>query len=309
MLSCVMRDISGREIIMPRLLSLQINIDEGVPADSLYAVFPEIQTGELAAITVYDGDRAVFIGVIDEEEHERGAQGEYLKISARSLAAHLTDNEAMPCAYDHPSMRFIYERYAKPYGITMADGGDETYFGEQSVLKGFSCWRVLKKFCAACYSSVPRISSVGVLYPKGIRRGEETVFGKDDARYISIKEINKRCEELSAVYVKTSNGGSYTLPITNAEAAKRGIRRVRYLNAALTESPLSCADAMIRGSKAKAYAVHLRCPSCLLGQEGNRAWVKDSVLAESENLYISAVHYRMNENGEYSDVILKRRNS
>lgn len=309
MLSCVLQDVHGNRIIAPQILSLQVNIDEGVPADSLYVVFPYTMTEELAAITLYDDDTAVFIGLIDEEEHERNAQGEYLKLSARSLAAHLLDNEAMPCAYDHPSMRFIYERYAASYGIRLSADDDATYFGEQNILKGTSCYQVLKKFCTACYSSVPRISSVGVLYPKGIQREETTMFGEDGIRYITISEVNKRCEEISTVHVKTSNAGSYTLPIENTPAIKRGIRRARYLNAALTESPMRCADEMIHNGEAKAYSIMLRCPTCLLGAEGNRAQLQDTIIGEKNNLYISSVHYKMNANGEYSDVTLKRRTS
>jgi hypothetical protein len=234
-------------------------------------------------------------------------QGEFLKISARSLAAHLLDNEAMPCAYDHPSLSFIYERYVKPYGIKLSAEDDAVYFGEQSVMKGSSCWRVLKNFCTACYSSVPRISSTGALYPKGIQREDVSVFGNGGIRYASIREVKKRCEEISAVNVKADTSGAYTLPINNNEALARGVKRERYLNATLTESPMRCADAMIQNGKAKAYSVHLRCPSCLLGSEGNKAVLRDHAIAEGNQLYISAVHYSMTRDGEYSDITLKRR--
>ena len=307
MLRCVLRDILGNQIIMPQLAALTVKIDEGVPADSLYAVFPYTATRELCGITVYDDNTPIFVGVVDEENHERDARGEYLTVSARSLAAHLLDNEAMPCAFDHPSLQLIYERYVQPFGIALSENDDAVFFGEQSVIKGSSCWKALKAFCAACYSCVPRISATGVLYPKGIGKEELTVFGTDGVRITSVREAIKRCEEISAVYVKTSNIGSYTLPVENASALSRGIRRARYLNAVLTESPMRCADAMIRNGANKAYAVYLRCPSCLIGKEGNRALLKDEVLGEKDDLYISAVHYRMTKDGAYSDVILKRR--
>ena len=124
MLRCVLRDINGRKIAVPELLSLKVDIDEGVPADSLYATFAYAPTEQLTEIALYEEDVPLFIGVIDEEEHERNEQGEYLKISARSLAAHLLDNEAEPCAYDHPSLSLIYERYVKPFGIKMEDRAD-----------------------------------------------------------------------------------------------------------------------------------------------------------------------------------------
>ena len=307
MLRCVFRDIKGQRVIMPRLLSLQVNVDENVPADSLYAVFPCMATDELVGVTLYDGDKPLFIGVVDEEERERGAQGNFLKVSARSLAGLLLDNEAMPCVYEHPSLSLIYERYVKPYGIAL-DGDDDAFcFGEQSVTKGSSCWRVLKKFCNACYSSTPRVSSVGVLYPKGISRGRVTDFGEGGICYTALREIGKRCEEISTVYVKTSNVGTYSLPVKNPSAAARGVRRERYLNAVLTESPMRCADAMIANGSAKAYEIRLRCPSCLLGREGDRAILRDAVIGERNDLMISAVHYRMTADGEVSSVTLKRR--
>ena len=307
MLSCVLRDVSGKAIKAPPLLELSVNIDEGVPADSLYAVFPYRDLGELIEITLYDDGKMLFDGVVDEQEHEESGKGGFLKISARSRAALLLDNEAMPCAYDHPSMRFIYERYVAPFGITMREHDDAVYFGEQTILKGFSCWRVLKKFCAACYSALPRVSSVGVLYPKGMVGDGTVIFGRENVRYTSLSVIKKRCEELSAVYVKASNAGSYIVPVENRDAIRRGISRVRYLNAALNESPMRCADMMLRNSEAKAFTVRLRCPSCLIGCEGNRALIRDSALEEDKDLYISAVRYRMTADGAYTDVTLKRR--
>lgn len=307
MLRCVLTDVDGQQMIMPQLLSLQVKIDENVPADSLEAVFPISPTKELAGVALYDDDRLLFVGVVDEEERERGVRGEYLKVSARSLAAHLLDNEAMPCTYDHPTLSLIFERYVKPYGVALYDCGDAMYFGEQSVIKGASCWRVLKQFCNACFSAVPRVSSVGTLYPKGIWRDSVTEFGGEGVKYTLLREIKKRCEEISAVYVKTSNAGSYSLPVRNNDAASRGVKRARYLNAALTESPMRCADAMIANGGAKAYAIRLRCPSCLIGSEGDRARIRDAAIGERGDLYISAVHYHMTEDGEYSDVTLKRR--
>ena len=307
MLRCVLTDVNGQQKTMPRLLSLQVDVDEGVPADALYAVFPYEPTDELSGITLYEEDLPVFIGVVDEEEHIRGNKGAFLKISARSLAAHLLDNEAMPCAYDHPSLSVMAQRYVEPYGITLGTDSDEVFFGQQSITKGTSCWKALKNFCIACYSAVPRISSVGVLYPKGTEHRGETVFGDNGVRYTQLRAVKKRCEEISTVRVKATNAGTYSLPIENASAKSRGVRRERYLNAVLTESPMRCADAMIANGNARSYAVYLRCEGCLLGTEGNRALIKDESISVGEDLYISAVHYRMKSDGDYSNITLKRR--
>lgn len=306
MLSFVFSDINDRDVILPSPFSVRVDVDESAPADSLYAVFPFVKTAELRTVKVYSGGKLIFSGVIDEEERLFASSGKQLRISARSPAAYLLDNEAAPCSYDHPSAKLICERYVLPFGISVSDDDDSVYFGEQNVPKGTSCWSALKSFCIACYSSVPRVSADGVLYLKGMLRDESITFGNGtgDIRYSGMIEKIKRCEEISAVRVKTASTGGYTLPIINKGAETRGIRRERYLNAVLTESPMRCADDMIRAGTRKAYTLRLRCPCCLLGKEGCTASV--SGICE-DRLYISALRYRLSESGEYTDVILKRR--
>ncbi len=306
MLSFVFSDINDRDVILPSALSVRVDVDESAPADSLYAVFPYADTAELKRVKVYDGGKLIFSGVIDEEERSFAPHGKQLRISARSPAAYLLDNEAAPCSYVHPSAKLMCERYVLPFGITVSDDDDTVYFGEQNISKGASCWSVLKSFCIACYSSIPRVSADGILYLKGMRRDESVSFGNGtgDIRYSDLIEKIKRCEEISAVRVKTAATGGYTLPVVNNDADIRGVRRERYLNAVLTESPMRCADDMIRAGSQKAYTLKLRCPCCLLGKEGCAARVSG---IHEESLYISALRYRFSESGEYTDVILKRR--
>ncbi len=309
MLRCVLYNADGQKICPPPLLSLTVETDEGVPADALYAVFPYTECGELARIRVYMDETLVFVGIIDEQEHVESASGRYMKLSARSLAAHLLDNEAAPCGYDHPSAKLIYERYVRQFGIRLSEKNDAVYFGEQNIVKGDSCWSVLKSFCIGCYSSAPRVSADGVLYMKGLPHEKSVCFGSapGEVRYTRFSECVKRCEEISDIYVKTSNAGGYTFPIENADALYRGIRRRRYLNAVLTESPMRCADAMISNGRVKAMIYKLRCPSCLLGREGELVRISDRETVDG--LYISALRYHMNADGEYTDVTLKRRTS
>ena len=102
MLSCVLTDIGGREIAAPPLLSLSVNIDEGVPADSLYAVFSYADFGELTQIKLTDGEKLLFVGIVDEQEHEQSGQGEFLKISARSPAAFCSTTKPCPAPTTTP---------------------------------------------------------------------------------------------------------------------------------------------------------------------------------------------------------------
>ena len=307
MLRFVTTDVEGSRFPLPAPLSVTLRMEEDVPADDLYAVFPLIRCRELKEIAVYDGEREVFVGVIDEQELLRQPSGASLRLSARSLAARLLDNEAPPRIYDHPSARLIYERHVRDYGIGEGDVDDANCFGELAITKGMSQWSVLKTFCNACYASVPRVSADGRLYMKGLPRTEAVVFGEGGVRYTRLSEQYRRCEEISRVNVKVNESGGYSYPVENRDALQRGVCRERYVNALLTATPIKCADIILQKGCEKAYALHLRCPERLLHLLGCDAAVHDGAVGDREGLYVSAVRYRMDKGGEYTAVKLKRR--
>ena len=309
MLSFMMKDIHDEEVLFPPALSVEINMDEDVPADSMLIVFPLISTEELKEVTAFDDGQAVFIGVVDEMERVITSDGGYLRISARSLAAHLLDNEALPQSYDHPSAQMIFDRHARAYGLSRGEDDDAAYLGELTVTKGMSQWSVIENFCNACYSSVPRVSADGVLYMKGMAPSGECVFsgGEEGIRSISATEKIKRCEEISRVDIKLSAADGYAYPMLNMDAISRGIRRERYLNAMLASTPMTCADAMIARGKAAGYSLTLECPARLLRVIGLKARVNSHTLSVPDELYVSAIRYRMTAQGESTRVELKRR--
>ncbi len=311
MLRTVLYDIDGVKWIPSGLFKLTVEVDEDVPSDSLYAELADPGCGEIARISLYSGGIEVFRGTIDDETRLYDKSGSVLKLSARGPAAHLLDNEAEPCDYSHPSSSLMAERYAEPFGVKLKEEDETVYFGRQDVLKGSSCYSALKRFCAACYSGLPRISSTGELSLKGIKRDGSVRFGSKsgEVRFTRLEERRSRCKEISEVLVKTSPGGGYDIRIANKSALARGIRRRRYLNAALTESPMKCAEAMIENGSKKAYTIRLRCPGCLLGNEGKNAVVCDNAVSERSGLYISSLRYRLSAKGEFTDVILTRRES
>lgn len=309
MLRYTATDVKGREIVLPPALAAEIHMDEDVPADSLLAVFPFMQCEELTAITAYDGADRVFVGVVDEQERRITSDGIYLRVTARSLAAHLLDNEAMPQTYDHPAAGLIYERHARGYGIRRGEENDAAYFGELVVTKGMSQWSVIENFCNACYSSKPRVTADGALYLKGARPDGEVVFSDrgDGVCYTAANEKIKRCEEISCVNIKLNSADGYAYPITNTDAARRGICRERYLNAMLARTPMTCADAMIARGRAAGYQLSLDCPARLLTAIGRNAVVRSGTLSFPDGLYVSAIRYRMTSRGENTHVELKRR--
>ena len=313
MLKFVVTDVDDAQHILPSPLSVTLRMEEDVPADDLYAVFPAQSCGELKNIAAYDGGRLVFAGVVDEEERLYRPSGAYLRISARSLAAHLLDNEATPCGYDHPDARLIYERHVRQYGIAAGDIDDATCFGELSVSKGTSQWGVVSAFCSACYSSTPRVSADGTLYLKGLPVQGSVTFGNIGGirciRCTELSDVNRRCEEISRVRVKISSSDGYGYPVENADALRRGIRRERCLNAMLSGKAVKSADMMLEKGWEKARWVSLQCPGRHIGILGSSAVIRDSVVGDRDGLYVSAVKYHMDSHGEYTAVKLRRRHA
>ena len=311
MLRFVFTDTAGKEHRFSDPLSLTLRMDEDVPADDCYAVFAYREVGELTNIKIYYDNRLVFVGVVDEQEHYVSEKGRFLKISARSLAAHLLDNEAAPQCYDHPSASLIYERHVRPYGIAWSGGDDATYYGEQQVCKGMSQWAALKNFCNLCFSASPRVTADGVLMMKGFLKSDAVLFSDEGGgiAYTQLSETIKRCEELSRVNIKVAEDGGYRYQMDNTDAISRGIRRERYLNAVLSATPMTCADAMLHNGAAAAYGITLKCPGFHADKAGFGAVVKNRTIGIVDDLYISGVSYRLDQNGGISTLRLKRRNN
>lgn len=308
MLKFTVTDTSDVRHLLPAPLSVMLRMEEDVPADDLYAVFPQIDCGELKSIAVYDADQTVFAGVIDEEERIVSAAGAYLRLSARSLAAHLLDNEAPPVSYDHPDARLIYERHAREYGIAAGDIDDATCFGELEITKGTSQWGVISAFCSACYSSAPRVSADGKLYLKGLRAEGTVIFGPGGIAYTELCDSVRRCEELSRVNVKITGSDSYVYPVENADALRRGIRRERYLNAMLTGKSVKSADIMLKKSRSQSRLLTLKCTGRLTDILGCSAEIRCASVTR-EGLYVSALKYHSDAREEYTTVKLRRRDS
>lgn len=77
-----------------------------------------------------------------------------LEIAARSMAALLLDNEAIPQTYAYPSLPLLFERHGKPYGFTEWEGEPSGFSVPFTITKGMSEWEVLSLFCSR-YLKVP----------------------------------------------------------------------------------------------------------------------------------------------------------
>lgn len=306
MLSFVMTDINGGSVCLENPVYMTLSRDEDVPADALSATFPFMPIEEMKEIRVYDGSELIFSGVVDEQQNISGNSGAYLRVIARSMAAVLLDNESRPRSFNNPSTPVIARFFLESNGLTSYSGGNVTVRNSLKVAKGMTDWQSLCSFCARAYGTVPRVESDGSVSLKGLKRGEKIVFSPDRVGYCSVKENNKRCELISAVYVKQSPSGGYETLIPDREAMAKGVDRRRFLDSSSRVMSVSLADKMVENAKRRSYSLTLVCPDRLTEILGRAARVEDGFIGSRDSLYVSSIFYKLGPRGEFTTVTLKK---
>lgn len=283
-----------------------MNVDVEVPADDLTITLPYDREISRNAdfITAYLDDEEVFKGQIDEIIGIKGTDGAITKISSRSLAAALLDNEAEPLTYINPAADFIYNRHLKPFGLDEYEADDVPFFGTFKIDKGMTHWQVLRNFCVNRYGTEPRITGNGRVLFKGIEDGETVFFGKDGIKYTTAKESIRRFKLITEVKLKLTEFGAYGGKIKNENPDCTGISRVRYVNATSDKTSVKTADNIINKSNSDSYSIRLECCGCCIDCIGKPAVFCDDLLGEFENLTVRKIRYTVDRNGEKTTVTL-----
>lgn len=305
MLSFKFTDINGEELSADNPFYVLINRDENIPADDLTVMLPIMDLSrELSGVTVFDGEEIVFKGVVDEQVNFTDTKDCYTKIVARSMAAVLLDNECKPISYSYPSTSVIFKRHLLLNGIERFKGGECVVEGNIKIPKGASEWQALTSFSLKAFGKTPRVEADGTVNFNGVESDKSLIFSNTDGiGYYSVKENNKRCKPISEVCAKTSASGFYDTVLHNDAAEKRGIRRIRYIDA-LSDSTLQVGDAMIKNCEKSSYEITVRTPERLPDVLGAKAVISDMKTLKN-NLYVSAVNYRLTPEKEETILTLK----
>lgn len=288
------------------VLTAVVNADVGVPADDLTVTLPydaEIGKNVDFIIACLDGE-AVFKGQVDEIINIKNAGGVITKITARSLASGLLDNEAEPITYINPSADFIYEKHLKPFGFSEYDADGGMFFGALKIDKGMSHWQVFRNFCINLYGAEPRITGGGKALFKGSADGRTVLFGKGGLKYTAVKESLKRFKLITEVRLKLSEYGSYGGRIRNENPDCSGLTRVRYVNAVSDKTTVETADRIISRSNGNSFSVLLECLGCHIDCVGRPAVLSDEAFGKIGNLTIRKIRYTLDGSGEKTTVIL-----
>lgn len=309
MLRFTVTDKSGEERELDNILTVVLDSDKSVPADSLTVTLPFDNKIRLGAeqIRAYDGDKAVFVGRLDNITSVESNRGVILKLNARSLAAALLDNEAEPVTYINPAAPLIGRRHLLPFGIRLEGGDGVPYYNSLKIDKGASHWQVVQSFCRNRYQCEPRITGDGRAILDGSGKyGFSRFSNTDGIPYYGLKESRMRHKLISEVRLKFQQTNTYSSVIRNQNPDAARLTRVRYINAAADKTTPATADKMLDSSNRASYSLHLYCGGCLTSLLGNRAEVWDAALGRIEGLVIEKVRYTVGRNGERSEITLKK---
>ena len=309
MLTYFFTDNNGKRCEIKNVLTAEISADVDVPADELVMTVPyDEKFGNADILEAYDGKSLVFVGQADEIVSIVRTDGAIVRLSARSLAGRLLDNEAEPVTYVNPAAKFIFERHLKPIGIVGYDGDEHPFMGTIKIEKGMTEWQVLEKFCNGRYGKSPRSTGAGVALMCGTYGGAKPiVVGRNGVGYTSRREYIKPCKVISQIKLRTEEYGGYKSVISNKCVADR-IKRVRYVNAFLDNNAVKTADRMIENGNRQSFEIMLECAECLCGVVGRRAVIDDSLIGKREGLIVKSIKYSLGKNGESTTGVLGKEN-
>lgn len=213
----------GAKLFLGAPLQASLSWDKDAPADLLRAVFPaQAPWEELGEISLFQGERELFTGPVDEQNTKLSGDGLRVEIIARSREALLLDNEAPPGTIPSPGLGLLEERLLLPLGLSLGSGDREARLGELSIRKGESCWTALARFCQQALGTVPRVGESGLVDcgPGGV--AEETQLSNILEATLSILP----CRRIGSVWMQSFAGGYDTLL-----SGDLGTLRRRYVSA------------------------------------------------------------------------------
>lgn len=297
----------GGKIIRFRPLSVTVNRDYSVPADSavVYLAY-SADIEELKSVEISEGGEVIFSGGTDVFEREFTQSGSYIRIEARNIAGAMLSSEAKPTVYRAVSADIIFENHIKPFGAKGYFGEDRWLDGDFTVTKGMSEWQVVREFCKKRFLSYPYFDPDGTVYFEPKRESEcaRISFG----RCTSVKEKRRRCSLVSKVFLKSENEQDYKSFLQSDLALEKDVGSVRYMDVSQTKlTPLECADELLRLTDEEYYSLEVVCPEYVGLYPGQAAKIDDERIDTDGGLFVQSVEYRFTNGSVRTKAVLKRR--
>jgi len=295
-------NLAGGHFSLPPPISLQCTSAYDIPADGFEGVFPAQQLygcGELTALTMELEGKTMFDGLIDEQVLSKNGKGEFLTLKARSRAAVLIDNEAIPQTFYRANLWDIYNAHCKQYGFRGLLCDRNPTLSAFTVPKGRSEWQALESFCRQTLGVMPYISD-GYIAARKRPTGQRMILSNSvagGARFSALQVCNKRYGVISKVILK-SDSKLYDTAVYNPSSEQLAIRRKRYISPPKewAGDPRTGADRLMRDSMLKKLLVTATLPGLTAVSVGDRVSIEDEV-AHYNDLAVYEVTYRADSTG------------
>ncbi len=301
MLSVDVTDINRNVINIGAPVSVVMDKEEDVPADSVVIKLSEVNLPELMFVAVYRDDELIFSGEVDEQTEVFG-KNSYTELMARNSAASLIDSEAYPMSFVNPSAQDIFDFYARPFGFNVLVGENKAFGGKFTVNKGISCYTAIRRFAMEVYGAFPKCDG-DKLYIEGFKSDEVVKLGGTGIPVTDMRVVNLRCNRVSRVYLKHKEGEGYSSFLSDAGAEKDGIKKVRYINLASNGSTFKDADIIFDEAKKKSFYADVVCRG-FYGDALGKTACFDTLDAQ---YYVSSVRYVADKNGELTKLRILRK--
>lgn len=293
--------VNGTCVDLGNPIKVKLTMDENQPADTFFGVF--LDQDSLPAFlhwNIYDGDTLIFGGIVDTQQREYSENGRLVKLTARSKAALLLDNEAKPQTYLHPSLPELFQNHGAPYGLQKFKGKTASFHWNYVVRKGISEWQVFWDFCLYCIGIEPRVTPDGVLDVTGEKSRKVLYFSNNGGiQYVSLMHNRSPEKRLSQLCLQEKLGDGYTSTMMDLAAVQAGIQRSRYVTVADWQGRRK-----LKQSRRSSDALVLVCPGGICGELGMQAVVEDPHLGIFRNYSVACLCYTLDDNGEQCTVTL-----
>lgn len=299
---------TGDAIDLGAPILVTINRDEDAPADDFTGVFPFLSTmPPITVIRVLRGDELCFYGIVDEQTAQITSNGSTLKLIARSRAALLLDNEALPQTYIHPSLQTVFARHAESYGFAGFVGNPGTFNGEMTVTKGMSEWQAIQSFCSYFLGVAPKVTIDGLLDASGEKPKTSLHFSNigGGVPYLSIHVCSKYHALISEINVQSGSTGEYYVKNIGAKAVALGVMRKRYLTATKSGNAYYNSKLMMKSARRKFEEIVVTCPGEFGAELGAQVTVADRQLGNFHGLSIAKIAYMLGSTGEFCRITLR----
>lgn len=299
-------DVNGNPAAADEIVSYELVSDAQAPCDGLRLNFiSQSSIGEICIVKAYCDERLVFNGFCDKQKTEFSKNGINCYIYARSSAALLVDNEAVPCRYSNPSSRQLWFSNAKELGFECCL---PEIYSEHSYLvsKGTSCYGAINDYisaqCKAPVYATPDNELRIYEQSKEIKR-------LDDYRILSLSYIINRGVLISDIDYKINSADNYSYHLKSELTCRMGIQRKRLFN--LSSATLGQREMTVQQKMNSALDNYYSVCAEFAGDCDFRIF--DRVAAAfkmfeiNEDFYVSEIVKSKNRSGEKTAVVLKKK--